>query len=463
MLLTNTAIRISQLFFCEITAGAAGTILVLFLVLAERTSEWRNSRIKLLWIRTAVFFFLFPAGVLPVLVSRFRFSAHGIVAFSDFGQTATPPMRRVYLLAGIVWVIGLAAVGIWRLGSYRNYRKILAGSVELADERAQKIVSRYIENEVFRHVRVLQNDLLTFPITKGIWKTEILLPMKDYQEKELHMIMEHECIHIRRHDLCWKRAGLFVTFFHWWNPFAYLLLEKLSLQTEIECDIRTCEQNEYFTMREYGYYLAGMPEEANGLLFGVALQRAKTEIFRRLEGMVQGKKYKKRTAVVSCLFLSAAAVFPSYAASEHFVQANERWSRKTEAAVELEQVDFQALEQTAEVSDTPKVQEIDLTQEEMLTGTTITLDRTIAANTRVLYSWQKMQAGSVITISTKCSDSSITYRIGIRSRDGKLTYIEGSGSLVHPFVIDAAGEYTAYVENCSSKSMKVTGDAAYMR
>lgn len=74
------------------------------------------------------------------------------------------------------------------------------------------------------------------------------------------MILEHEMNHILRGDLIWKKLGLLVTFIHWWNPLAYILLEKLILQEEIECDIKTCDNNTNFTPREYGYYLSGMPE-----------------------------------------------------------------------------------------------------------------------------------------------------------------------------------------------------------
>lgn len=179
--------------------------------------------------------------------------------------------------------------------------------------------------------------------------------------------------------------------------------------------------------------------------------------------MVRGKKYKKRTAVINCIVLSLIAVIPSYGASEGMVRLNERWISETEVETSEELIDFKALERTSHASEEKDVVEIDLMLEEepVPMGTEVTLDRTINANTRVLYRWQEMKEGDQIVISAKCSDSSITYRIGIKDADDNLTYVEGKENMTHVFTIGSDGKYTAYVENRSSKSMNVTGWARY--
>ena len=59
-------------------------------------------------------------------------------------------------------------------------------------------------------------------------------------------------------------------------------------------------------------------------------------------------------------------------------------------------------------------------------------------------------------------DSAVTYRVGIKNKDtGALTYVSGTGTLGHRFLITESGAYAAYVENCSKTAMKVTGTAAF--
>lgn len=462
---TNAAVKIIQIFFLEITAGAAGSMLILFLMLAEKIPKWKNSRLKLVWLKLSALIFLIPLAAPAVLGSRFEISINGVVASSDFGQIATMPMQKFYLIAGIFWMIGMGVAAIFRIDSYRKYKNILNETVEVTDERIKKLAQLHIERAEISNVCIMENNLLEFPLTRGMFRKEIILPARQYAEKELHMILEHECSHVKYHDLFWKKVVLFICFIHYWNPFSYVMLKMLAFQLEVECDIRTCEDNQYFTMKEYGFYLAGMPETVDAFFLGggVAMKKSQKDIFRRLEGIIEGKKYRKRTAVASCMLLTLLAVVPSYAASEGFVRANERWVRETETAAEVLSVDYKSLEQTAMAADDDGVQEIDLTevQGEFPAGETITLDRTIPAKTRILYHWQTMKKGDIVTISTGCSDSSIVYRIGIRKKTGEMTYVEGSGDLLHPFMIGEAGEYTAYVENRSSKSMKVTGIADY--
>ena len=216
-------------------------------------------------------------------------------------------------------------------------------------------------------------------------------------------------------------------------------------------------------MKEYGFYLAGIPEDENDMVFASALSKSKRDLIRRLEGMARGKKYTKRMAAVSCIMLSMLAMVPSYAASEGMAQMNERWIEETTIEREHESVDYDALELHGHVTDDPDVLEIDLSEEGTAAlSTNVSLDYTIKPMTRILYKWQNMKSGDVVAVITNCSDSSIVYRIGIRDKDGVMEYRQGTGSQNHMFTIDTDGEYTVYVENrSSSKSMQVTGRASY--
>lgn len=179
--------------------------------------------------------------------------------------------------------------------------------------------------------------------------------------------------------------------------------------------------------------------------------------------MVRGNKYRKGTAVVSCMVLSMLAVIPSYAVSEGAARANEKWIAKTEVATEVEEINYRAMESSSTVAEEKGVEEIDLTvdNETIPFSTEITLDYIIKANTRILYRWQDMQEDDTIHVSAKCSNSSIVYRIGIRDSAGNLSYLQGSGSMSHIFEIPSDGKYTVYIENKSSTSMQITGWARY--
>ena len=460
---TNLAGSMQNLFWCMVTATVAGSVLAVILLLFEHNDRLKNSRLQLSWIKCALLCYLLPLPVLLVIGTRTGIVAHGFVWFSDFWKVSTLPMKKFYMSIAIVWFLGLLGGVVFRIMQYWKLKNLLKGNIPVEDELCMKIIEQYKEKYHLQKVLFYQNDSILFPICVGNKKPQIILPVKNYHEKEVHMVLEHECSHVKHHDLLWKKIGLLVTFLHWRNPFSYLLLRKLILQVEIECDIRTCENNSHFTMKEYGYYLAGIPENEDDMVFASALSKSKKDLIRRLEGMAKGKKYTKRMAVVSCLSLSMLAMIPSYAASEGMAQMNERWIEETNVERAVEAIDYDALELHGHVTDDQEVVEIDLSEEGIEpVSTLVSLDYTINPMMRILYQWQSMNAGAKIAVMANCNDSSIVYRIGIRDEDGVLDYRQGSGSLDHVFTIDAAGEYTVYVENrSSSKTMQVTGSATY--
>lgn len=452
-------------FYGMITATVAGSVLVILVLFLERTSRYKDSRLKIFWMKTAQVLYLFPVMAFLVILTRTTISNQGVIAWtSDFWRASTLPMRNTYLSLMKIWMLGLLFGIIFRIFQYWKLHKILKGNIPVENDLCKRMIEEYQEKYELKRFTVYQNDLIDFPICVGDFHPKIVLPFRGYAEKELHMVLEHEICHIKSHDLLWKKVGLLTTFIHWWNPLAYILLQKLILQEEIECDIKTCENNNYFTMKEYGEYLSGMKGSQDDMIFVSALCKSKKDLFRRLEAIVRGKGYTKKIAVISCLILAMIATIPSYAAAEGVARMNETWMADTAEEIELESIDYSALEVTGHVSEEPNVEEIDLTLEQEILpfSTTVSLDRTINANTRVLYRWQSMQAGDQITIAAQCNDSSIVYRIGVRDSAGKLTYIQGSGNISHVFTIQASDSYTAYVENRSNTAMKVTGSATYL-
>ena len=463
MSLIDLAVVVQKFFFYAVTTAVAGSIAVVALMLMEHISRWKYSQMKIIGIKTALILFLIPFMSIMVIYSRKKISLHGIMYFSEFGKVVTLPMQEAYAVIACIWLLGFIPGIVFRFVQYRKLRHILDGNIPINNMKYKNLIEKYQEKYQLRHVRFYQNDLIGFPITVNSFHPRVILPTKNYTEKELHMILEHEMNHVLCDDLMWKKVALLVTFIHWWNPLAYILLNKLILQEEIECDVKTCDSNINFTRKEYGYYLSGMPEGCDDMIFTSALCKSKKDLFRRLECMVKRKNYKKWTSIMSCLVLSMLAAVPSYAASEGIARANEKWIANTEMATEVQEIDFRAMENISTVAEENGIEEIDLTLENEVTpiSTEITLDYTIKANTRVLYRWQDMQAGDEVVVSTRCSDSSIVYRIGIRDTAGNLTYRQGSGSMSHIFEVPSDGEYTVYVENRSSSSMQVTGWARY--
>lgn len=458
----DAGILAQRLFFCTVSASIAGSLLTVLTGFLTRIDKYRNSSLNILGIKTALVLYLVPISAVAVLCSRTHFSLNGILWDSVFWKVVTSPMKKLYLILFVIWVIGLGFALIFRVLQYLKLRNILLGNIPVDDSLVLSIFEEYKEEFDVRKVRLYQNDMIGFPIVTGFLTPMIILPVSVFDEKTIRMILEHEFCHILNRDLQWKKACLLATFIHWANPFVYNILKRLIMQEEVECDIRTCTRTIHFTMKEYGLYLAGLDNGEDDTVFLSALSKPNDDLYRRLEGMVRRKNYEKITAAVCCLLMMFVSVIPSYAATDAVADMNESWILETEQAVAEVEGSNELVEYTAVVGNDGVV-EIDLSKENgaIPYGTGVTLDYTVKANTRVTYRWMDMSAGDCIMISANCSDSSIVYRIGIRDTAGNLRYVQGSGSISHIFDITTDGEYSAYVENRSSTAMQVTGSAYY--
>ena len=74
------------------------------------------------------------------------------------------------------------------------------------------------------------------PMGAGIFRRYILLPQREYSEKELYYILLHESTHFFNRDILIKlMISVFCCIF-WWNPVAYLLKADLEQTLEMKCD-----------------------------------------------------------------------------------------------------------------------------------------------------------------------------------------------------------------------------------
>ena len=179
-----------------------------------------------------------------------------------------------------------------RITEYRRLNMALQGNVPVNDDKCVELFEQYKAEYRRNRVELYQNDLVEVPVTVGILKPKIILPYRSYEEKELHMILGHEMNHVKAGDLFWKRVNLLVTFFHWWNPLAYILLKRMVLRQEMTCDRKTCEVNAYFTRKEYGVYLVNVEIIKEDKVFLSSLGSSENEIVWRIEAMARGKNIK---------------------------------------------------------------------------------------------------------------------------------------------------------------------------
>jgi beta-lactamase regulating signal transducer with metallopeptidase domain len=165
----------------------------------------------------------------------------------DWGDSADAAVGSASRSAQIGWAI---IAGCWLAGAtwflgvvWWSYQRRLRGFRENAVG-----VSPTVEN-LFRHAAVavglrrapeiLVTRAISNPAVTGVFRPTLLLPA-DFpgvlDEKEAQLVLHHELLHIRRHDL-WAGALLCVLqAAHWFNPVAWFAFNRMRFACEQACD-----------------------------------------------------------------------------------------------------------------------------------------------------------------------------------------------------------------------------------
>lgn len=89
-----------------------------------------------------------------------------------------------------------------------------------------------------RKLSIRQSDLISAPLTFGVWHPVILMPKKTDWENEdtLCYVLEHEFIHIRRLDTVTKFLLITTVCIHWFNPLVWIMYFLANRDIELSCD-----------------------------------------------------------------------------------------------------------------------------------------------------------------------------------------------------------------------------------
>lgn len=400
-----------------------------------------------------------------VCISRISLE-NGVKAYTgEFVCSSVPSMTVAFNLLGIAWFAGFL-LSVARDGiKVCRLAKLFQGNVPVQDARYLELFEACRRRAGVSGVTLIQNDLLCSPITSGLVRKQVILPFADYADIELHMIFEHELMHIRNGDLPWRILTLVTSWIHWFNPVIYPLMRDLDCVQEVICDLSIVLDNAYYTKKEYAAFLVKLTDNEAVNAYTTALTENKNQTIRRIEKMVATKSFvkpKRWVAGISCVCLAAASLLPATAVSAEAARLQENWMRAEE--VETIEEPQNHWDPTIEEygDDDGSVVEIDGSQDIVPYSSTVDLDMTINANTRYLYQYRNMSVGETIDITAKCDDSAITYKIGIKNqKTGEMVTVSGSGTLMHEFKISESGTYTAFVENNNNFPIKISGSAVY--
>lgn len=231
------------------------------------------------------------------------------------------PRTLVYVMLA-VWAVGAVGVMVWKIGSHLAFRRrILKNAVPVTDRQTLHVWEIELERAWIRKCKwkLVRSDAVTTPLSIGLYNrtTRIVLPMREYTQEELSLILRHEIIHISRGD---PEAKLFLTFctaMCWFNPLMWAAMRKSADDFELSCDESVLLDEPQPVRRQYAELLLQTAGDERG--FTTCLSATAGALRYRLKAVM--KPEKKRTgAILIGLTLFVLAMCSGYVALAYDAQ-----------------------------------------------------------------------------------------------------------------------------------------------
>lgn len=440
-----------------------GTILgsVLYL-LWKMVGQWSEKKVNVdisyfIW-KMILLSFWCPISFFVLL----RIRKIGLYGF-DFWQT-----NEIMIVAVVLFVI-------WMIGLIRSVSKCLSWhkKIHISLKQYGNKESRF-ENEiekirkqlkVHRKVEVLTLDFIEIPMVYGLFCPKILLPPKEYDLQELEVILLHEFVHHKHHDLFWKQLFQITRCIYWFHPVMKDILRQLDQWGETACDMTVSRYiksvKEYFSIiltmaveqSECDVYMSGLCEESKILMLRM----------QRMNAYMQKKPLKKVISASVILLIFGISTVTVMASSVGVAKGYGYIVDKTEEnddkrIIDQPMPDLQEKEKKYEKDNSTRIK---FNEKMPKVGDVISFGYDLKSGDRIESQKTYIRKGTVIELSVtsgvKEDGDSKDIEAGIMDMKGNERYVKDNWDLWHYFKIKQSGYYKIYVENYGDRMIDMAG------
>lgn len=219
-----------------------------------------------------------------------------------------PPLYDLLLagwFAGTLLFLLRMIVGLWQVHFLRQFG--------LPWRAGQAVVERMApEAGIHRHVEVLLHESLPAPVTCGVARPAVLLPLdaQAWDADDLNRAITHELEHVRRGDWlshCLARA---VRAAYWFHPLVWIAWRQLALEAERSCDDAVLRRSEATAYADQLVQLAQRLSTA-GRTPALAMA-SRSDLSSRVRAVLDGRQQRGRAGKIlvalTCLTAVVAVV-----------------------------------------------------------------------------------------------------------------------------------------------------------
>lgn len=230
------------LFSCVFLCALTGSLfLCLWKCLSKSMEKQGFIRMNCLLLKSVFVFFILPIACVVLKIVRF-----------DDGLTFefTRPWARITYLINTIWILGVCYKKVKR-GGISNFKILKENTYECEDWMVALLEKYRNKVRIKKQIEIQYCNLIPGPLVYRLKNPKILMPDRVYTKDELEVILLHECMHIKHHDIFWKYLCNVITYLYWFLPYIKEIPDMLDEWQETYVDYSVCEilndNQRYFT------------------------------------------------------------------------------------------------------------------------------------------------------------------------------------------------------------------------
>jgi beta-lactamase regulating signal transducer with metallopeptidase domain len=454
---------ISIFEFYIISTSFGGTLLVcLWCICNKLFSKLISTNGTYFVFRAIIFFYLIPivyfGRFYDMLADKELLSSVPIIGLIN------PSMSKILFLPFIVWLAGsIITLGYNIYTHLYFYFKVLRYNALVID--GSILETEYLIRKKLRFRRAIPiyyNEFISSPMLAGILFPKILLPVS-FPKEDLVIMLYHENIHYKQHDLLFKKLGSIILCLHWFNPFVYMLAKLINEWCEFNCDNLCCLHHDFFKPKEYAstlVKLATAPRMSFSLHYSAFAEKT-SQLEPRIQRIVtnrRGIKHARILAVMVSIVYFAFGSITVNAASNGVLTYYYDWYYGTSTHIKEELINMPSVSLVTQSPDEAnKGVGVDDAPSEDISDVMPSYFWRIKKNNGINCMKVDCKKGQVIYISHFMVQQDIVLHHGIMDLDGNIHYVDGSSFIEFKYVIPADGTYTIFAQNPNDEDINING------
>ena len=222
------------------------------------------------------------------------------------GKPMSQPISRGVLFFA-VWLGGMICFLLWHGAQYGFFRrKVLAVAQPLED--SEELLQQAADGLQLRKMPVVAvSAAVQGPMLLSFTKPVVLLPQRFYGEQELLLILRHELMHHKLHDLWYKLVLLVANAVHWFNPLVWLMVRQAGRDAEQVCDEQVVRGQDLEYRKAYSMTILNAMASQRGVALSTYLSKQAQSGKKRFAAILYPQKYGKGVLTMAMVVLLAVA------------------------------------------------------------------------------------------------------------------------------------------------------------